>query len=113
MSADFTGLSLIAPTGVAWQWVGYSGVTNRHGVLVRVERWEAPCRACGEAFIVLAKLPGGLKQRFLERRNRAHEALEVVDVRLVVPDARPIKAFQLRNCKQHRGWGVPRPEDLV
>jgi hypothetical protein len=110
---DYTGLSLVAQTGVTWIWVGKRLVTNRHGVAVRVERWQAPCRVCGMPFSVVAKLPGGLRQRFLERRNRLLEACRPVDVRLAVPARCRIGALHIRTCEKHRGQGRATPNPVL
>jgi hypothetical protein len=98
MSGDcYSGLVLSTSHDVAWKWIGYRIIEG-----VRAERWEAPCRTCGALFTVLAKLPGGLRQRFREARNRALEARKAIDVRLSMPTGRPIRALRLRNCKAHR-----------
>jgi hypothetical protein len=119
MSADFTGLSLVAPSGLIWQWVGHVMHVNRRGLAIRLDRWQGTCRRCSEPFLVLAKLPSTLHQRYLSRRVRALEARQPVDVRLVVTADRRIKAFELVHCKAHRllrgGYRprLPRAEDLV
>jgi len=96
--ARYEGLTLIARQGLAWRWIRHAILITRAGAAVRVERWEAACRSCAQPMTAHAPLPGGLRQQYLERRVRAREARKPVDVRLSVPTARPIKAFQLRSC---------------
>lgn len=112
MSAgDYTGLSLLAPTGMSWVWVGRIWITNRHGEAVRIERWQSLCRKCGEPFTVTAKLPGGLRQHFFERRAwTLLKEGEKLDVRIRVPEGLRIRNFELRNCPKHRWAPAPLPE---
>jgi hypothetical protein len=112
-SHDYTGLHLVAPTGVVWRWVGHTNLTTRFGAHVRVERWEAPCRACGAPFTVLAKLAGGLRHTFFERRRAWEGSSYPLVVRLSVPAACPVKAFATRNCKAHRGQPAPPGRELL
>jgi hypothetical protein len=109
--ADFTGLTLVAPTGVAWRWVGHTVVSNRHGEAIRVERWQAHCRTCAQPFTVLTKMIGSHRDLFLVKRARLREQGKPIEISLAVPAARRIRSFELRNCPEHRG--IRRPEDLV
>jgi hypothetical protein len=106
MSAEYRGLVLIARTGVPWRWVGHDLVTTRRGESVRVERWQGPCRTCGEDFTAQAKLPAELAARYLAlSRANAREASQVPEARIVVPASLRIRAFELRNCPGHRHLG--------
>lgn len=111
MSHDFTGLTLVAPTGVGWKWVAHTTVTNKHGETIRVERWEAHCRCCAQPFHVLTKMIGSHRDLFLVKRARLREQGKPVEIALAVPAARRIRSFELRNCPDHRG--IHRAEDLV
>jgi hypothetical protein len=102
MSAEYRGLVLIARTGVPWRWVGHDLVTTRCGESVRLERWQGPCRTCGEDFTAQAKLPAELAARYVALRAGAPEAGAV---RIVVPTSLRIRAFELRNCPGHRHLG--------
>ena len=101
--SEFAGLMLIsARTGVPWHWCGHDLVQTKRGKALRLELWQAPCRTCGDDFTAHGKLPGDLRQRFLERASRAREAGQAIDVRIVVPREVRIPAFELRNCKPCR-----------
>ncbi len=104
--SDYGGLSLVARTGVRWIWAGYQYVRNRRGEPVRLERWQAPCRACDAPFEVLARVPGVVRRQY-EKRLAAGE----YGVSYRVPADKCMRALELRNCPQHRG--APDPAKLV
>jgi len=107
---DYSGLTLLAPNGVAWHWVGLRWHVNRFGESVRLEEWQTPCRYCGAPFKVIARLAGGLRQQFLERRARARPMIksgEMLDVRIRAPSGMRIKALELVNCRAHRWHPAP------
>jgi hypothetical protein len=59
---------LVARTGVAWRWVGYDVIATRRGDVVRVECFEAPCRACDQPFTVHTRLPSAIRSAYALRR---------------------------------------------
>ena len=61
MNRSYHGLTLAAPTGALWRWIG-SAIAQRRGAEIRVERWQAQCPRCGERVIVRARLSSGLRQ---------------------------------------------------
>jgi hypothetical protein len=105
--SGYSGLVLVyARTGVAWRWAGHELAVARHGDRVRVERWQAPCRACGQDFAVTSKLGAKIRSRYLAAIART-PAGQLPDVRIVVPRDQRMPSFELRNCEAHRGWGDP------
>ena len=96
---QYRGLTLTTPDGIAWRWFG-STVVHRHGRDLRVEKWQGECPQCGETVTIRAKLAGGLRRVFYDRRYNVAPS-EVVEVRLSLPNERPLGAFNLRNCEDH------------
>ena len=107
MSGIFPGLVLVARTGVRWRWVGHDVIATRRGEQVRVERFEAPCRACDRPFTVHARLPAAIRRAYLCRRSRGVTG----ELSYQVPADKRIRGFELRNCPTHR-WARD-PLELV
>ena len=86
MNRSYQGLTLAAPTGALWRWIG-SAVAQRRGAEIRVERWQAQCPRCGERVIVRARLSSGLRQQFYSRR--AGMGTSSVEIRIALPGDTP------------------------
>ncbi len=99
MNRSYHGLTLTAPTGALWRWIG-SALAQRRGTEIRVERWQTQCPRCGEKVIVRARLSSGLRQQFYNRR--AGIGSNGVEIRLPLPDEHVGRLFALRECSDHR-----------
>jgi hypothetical protein len=93
------GLTLTTTSGLAWRWTGCT-VAHVRGRDVRMEKWQTQCPHCGETVTVRARLAGGLRRQFYDRRYNAAPS-EVVEVRLALPAKQP-GAFDIRSCNHRR-----------
>jgi hypothetical protein len=59
--SGYPDLAVEMPDGRCWRWCGREIVLTRRGEAVRLERFSIACRACGEQFSQLAKLPAALR----------------------------------------------------
>lgn len=104
---QFRGLTLITASGLAWRWTGCT-VVHVRGRDVRMEKWQTQCPHCGETVTVRARLAGGLRRQFYDRRYNAAPS-EVVEVRLPLPGKQP-SAFDIRSCNHRRRAAAATPQ---
>lgn len=105
MNRSYHGLTLAAPTGALWRWIG-SATAQRRGAEIRVERWQTQCPRCGETVTVRARLSSGLRQQFYNRRAGLGTAS--VEIRLALPGEHVGRLFALRACSDHRSARLTR-----
>ena len=102
--AEYPRLVLLARTGLRWRWAG-SRVAEGD---LRLELFEAPCRACGAVFSVELRLPDELLQKYREQFGWFAKRSSV---QIRVPDELRVPSLELVHCKAHRlppGWGSRR-----
>ena len=110
ISRRFPGLVLVLPrSGRAWTWTDFFVVANKAGDEVRVDRFETPCRFCGEPFTATAKIPRGIVRRYLTRCMKVGENAEV---RLNLLPDRKAGNFDRVNCPRHLWSPAPRPTEI-
>jgi hypothetical protein len=107
----FRGLTLTTASGLAWRWTGCT-VVHVRGRDVRMEKWQAQCPHCGETVTVRARLAGGLRRQFYDRRYNAAPS-EIVEVRLALPGKHAPVAFEIRNCNHRRRTAAAESPQLV